>query len=161
MGNGLMEPHAVEAAFFRVGNHALVVFQSAGDRGLAVSFKDRHIYHIVHGQGCVAHLDRHAVGIMGVTAALLQVYKGDVIPVADAAQEPSMMVMSQKPCSCRYSIVPARSSPWVVAPREGSLAQTRLGFRAIFFFLSPISSARFAASKSSFVNSLYLVPWMM
>ena len=51
-------------------------------------------------------------------------------------------------------MTPANSSLWVVAPLEGALAVTRFGFNAIFFFLSPISSATFAASMTFFAMTL-------
>jgi len=45
-------------------------------------------------------------------------------------------------------MTPASSSLWVVAPLEGALAVTRLGFNAIFLFKSPMSAATPACSRT-------------
>ena len=51
-------------------------------------------------------------------------------PVSSPTQEPSMMEMSRKPWSRRYSMAPDRTPAWVVAPVSGEAATTRLGLRA-------------------------------
>ena len=51
-------------------------------------------------------------------------------PVSSPTQEPSMMEISRKPWSRRYSMAPDRTPAWVVAPVSGEAATTRLGLRA-------------------------------
>ena len=77
-----MKSQGVEAALFRVGNHALAVFQGAGHGGLAVSLQHGHVYHVIHGSCLVAQLDFHSSRVVFLPGIALQIHEGYAVPAA-------------------------------------------------------------------------------
>ena len=79
MRDRLVQPHAVEAGFLRVGEKSLEILERAGHFGLAVALDHRHVDQEVDLVHVVDDVQLHTGAVHFVPPLLLSVHEGNII----------------------------------------------------------------------------------